>query len=163
MTEQEQSEHRFVSNYIRRIYKPKYLWLHLLLFGMSVALSFYSADALWGAIVLAIAQYVFLVAFGLYAWIGWIMLRRADQIPLLPSVVFITSCFSFALTLSLLATPSPLRAYWWLGLVWPVIGFPMLFVSLKVWVALSQGGSDASQEEELSYTADEEYRERDDD
>jgi hypothetical protein len=132
VSEQERTAHRFVSNYIRHIYKPKYLWLHLLLLGLSVSLNFYSADAWWAAVVLAVAQYVFLVASGLYAWIGWIMLRRADQIPLLPSVVFITACFSFALTLTLLVTPSPLQAYWWLGLIWPVIGFPMLFVFFKL-------------------------------
>jgi hypothetical protein len=132
VTEQDQTAQGFVSKYLRRIYQPKYWWLHLILFGISLALAFYAADAWWGVIALAIAQYVVLVASGLYAWIGWIMLRRSDQIPLLPSVAFITACFAFGLTLTILATPSPLRPYWWLGVIWPVVGFPTLFVFFKL-------------------------------
>lgn len=131
MTEQDQTAQGFVQKYLRRIYQPKYWWLHLLPFGISLALAFYTADAWWGVIALATAQYVVLVASGLCAWIGWIMLRRSDQIPLPPSVAFITACFAFGLTLTIIATPSPLRPYWWLGVIWPVVGFPTLFVFFK--------------------------------
>lgn len=132
MTEKDQTAQGFAQKYLRRICQPKYWWLHLLLFGISLALAFYTADAWWGVIALAIAQYVVLVASGLYAWIGWIMLRRSDQIPLLPSVAFITACFAFGLTLTIIATPSPLRPYWWLGVIWPFVGFPTLFVFFKL-------------------------------
>lgn len=131
MTE-EQTAQGFVGKYLRRIYQPRYWWLHLLLLGITLALAFYTADAWCGAIALAVAQYAVLVASGLYAWIGWIMLRRSDQIPLLPSIAFITACFAFGLTLTIIATPSPLRSYWWLGAISPIIVFPTLFVFFKL-------------------------------
>lgn len=132
MTAQAQTANsHLLGDYIRRIYQARYLWLHLLLVGICLVLGFYSAAPAWGMIVLALAEYVFYIAFGLYAWIGWIVLRRADQIPLLASVTFITACWAFALTLTILAIPNPLRPYWWLGAIWPIVGFPALFVFFK--------------------------------
>lgn len=122
----------FLGNYLRCLGQPRYLWVHVLLAGVSLVVGFYSTDTRWGRITVALAEYVFLVAFGLCAWIGWIMLRRADQILLLPSVAFITACWGSALTLVILATPSPLHPYWWLGLLCPVVGFPSLFVFFKL-------------------------------
>lgn len=133
MTAQEEAtDPHLLGSYIRRVYRLRYLWLHVLVVGVSLVLSFYSADTWWSRVVLVLAQYVFLLAFGLYAWTGWVMLRRPDQPRLLPSVAFITVCFAFALTLTIAATPSPLQPYWWLGVVWTIVGFPTLFVFFKL-------------------------------
>ena len=132
MTQAEPKRHGSLFGYLCYIYQIKYWWVQLFLLGLSLALAHYSANSWWGFIALVIAHYVFYVAFGLYVSAGWIMLRRPDRLPLLASVTFITVCCAVSITLAVVATPGPLRSYWWLGLVWPIVGWPGLFGLFKL-------------------------------
>ena len=121
--------------FLRQTYDAKRLWIHLILLIVLFVVSCAQPATLATKLAASLAAYVFCVAFTLYALLGWKMLRGSEEISITLSVAFIVVCWGLSLTMVMLST-SEFRQVYWLGLIWPILGYAVLFPFLKLLRAL---------------------------
>lgn len=125
----------FLRSYLR--YALRW-WVQLLLAASSLAATVPFIGAWSTALAMAFVTYLSFLAFGLYAYIGWLILWRGLVVPLTASVAFISVCSSLALAVEFIVVPSPFQPIWWVALATPILTFPLHWLFFKMLSAISR-------------------------